>query len=70
MSIPAVLKTETDPNKYRKAFNRLYRRLTPEIKAKVDAAKANKGESNDKDVNLFVTQLCELAEDGIISTTE
>jgi len=59
--------SDFDPNKYKKAHEKIYRRLSPDIQKKVDAAKKNP-DMKDKDVDLFVRQVCELAENGIISS--
>lgn len=59
--------SDFDPNKYRKAFSKLFKRQSKEIQAKIDAAKGNP-DTKDKDVALFVKQVCELAENGIITT--
>lgn len=54
-------------NKYQKAFSKLFKRQSKEIQAKIDAAKGNP-DTKDKDVALFVRQVCELAENGIITS--
>jgi hypothetical protein len=57
----------TNPNKYENAFHRLYKKQTPAVQAKIDAAKGDP-DTKDKDVAKFVKQVCELAENGIITT--
>jgi hypothetical protein len=52
-------------NKYQIAFFKLFKRQTLVIQAKINAAKVIP-DTKDKDVALFVRQVCELAEDGII----
>lgn len=57
--------SENVANKYKIAFFKLFKRQTPAIQAKIDAAKGDP-DTKDKDVALFIKQVCELAEDGII----
>ena len=48
-------------NYYKKAFDELYAKCSPELKNKIDQAKLNP-DSNDKDVSCFVKKVIEQAE--------
>jgi len=56
-----------EAKKYESAFKKLYARQSEAVQAKINQAKINP-DMKDKDVDRFVKQVCELAEDGIITT--